>query len=41
MVQSDRTIVVEQQAVESAHRFAQAMVDGNADALEGPARGAG
>ena len=41
MVQSDRAIAVDQQAVGSARRFAQAMVDGEADALEGAARGAG
>ncbi len=34
MVQSEQVTAVEQQAIESTQRFAQAMVDGDADALD-------
>lgn len=34
MVKSDETTVVEQQVLERTRQFAQAMVDGDADALE-------
>ena len=35
MVQSEQTTPVEQQALERSRQFAQAMVDGDANALEG------